>query len=405
MRMSETPEKIVVVGAGLGGIRTAEALRAEGATGLVTLVGEEPHAPYDRPPLSKQILSGRLPDDRASLRAPHELQKLGIDLRLGSKVVDADSGAVYLADGTRIGYDALVVATGVRPRRLPGQPDHPRLHVLRTLDDCRALRGSLRQAGKLLVIGGGFVGAEVAATARANDVDVTIVEELPVPFTRVLGGEMGAVCARLHREHGVRLECGRRVDEFVSDGSGIAVRLDDGRMLEADCGLVSIGAAVDDDWLRGLGVATGSGLECDEYGLVTGTSNIYAVGDIAAWRDSGAGDHRRIEHWTSATEQAAVVARRIAGREVTKSADLMPYFWSDQHGIKLQLVGHPERAEAVEILHDPGTVKGTVAGYFAGSSLIAVVTFQAPKLLAKYRALVQRGADRTAVLATAAELG
>lgn len=404
MPTSRTADGVVVVGAGLGGIRTAEALRAEGFAGAITLIGEEPHLPYDRPPLSKQILSGRLPDDRASLSTTAELRELDIDLRLNTEVVYADQTAVQLAGGTEIRYDALVVATGVRPRRLPGQPVHPRLHVLRTLDECRDLRSSLAKAGTLLVIGGGFVGAEVAATARAGGVDVTIVEELPVPFARVLGEEVATRWAQLHRDNGVTLECGVRVAEFTTRDDGITVRLDDGRTLDADCALVSVGTSIDHAWLRGLGLATGSGLTCDEHGLVAGTSNVYAVGDIAAWRNGTHDDCRRIEHWTSATEQAAVVAQRIAGVEITKSADSMPYFWSDQHGIKLQLVGRPELANAVEILRDPGTIKGTIAGYFQDGTLTAAATFQAPKALAHFRGLVAQGADRTAAMAKAAEL-
>lgn len=404
MSTSRTSDSVVVVGAGLGGIRTAEALRAEGYPGAITLIGEEPHPPYDRPPLSKQILSGRLSEDRASLGTTAELRQQDIDLRVNSEVVHADQTAVHLADGTSVAYEVLVIATGVRARRLPGQPDHPRLHMLRTLGDCRALRESLAEAGSLLIIGGGFVGAEVAATARALNLRVTITEELPLPLARVLGADVAARCAQLHRDNGVTLECGTRVAGFTRHADRIGVQLDDGRTLDADCVLVSVGTAIDDEWLRGLDLATGSGLTCDERGLVVGTSNVYAVGDIAAWRKTGQESCRRIEHWTSATEQAAVVAQRIAGIDVTKSADTTPYFWSDQYGVKLQLVGRPEHATSIEILRDPGTVKGTVAGYFDGSSLVAVATLQAPKALAVYRGLVQQGADRAAALAKVVEL-
>ncbi|HET9254123.1 MAG TPA: FAD-dependent oxidoreductase [Pseudonocardiaceae bacterium] len=394
---------VVIVGAGLGGLRTAESLRAEGFTGRITLIGDELHEPYDRPPLSKQILAGRWPEERARLHRG-ELAELGLSLRLGTRAAGADQASVELEDGTRLRYDALVVATGVRPRRLPGQPDHPELHVLRTLEDCRGLRDSLSRARSLLVIGAGFIGAEVAATARTAGLEVTMLEALPVPFARVLGERMGQLCARLQTDNGVTVRCGARLTGFTTSDSGIAAQLADGTVVRADCGVVGVGTVIEAGWLAGLGVPTDGGLRCDVSGLVEGTGNVYAVGDIAAWRHPAVGDQPRIEHWTSATEQAAVVARRITGAPITRHADAVPYFWSDQHGLTLQLLGRCELATSVEVLHDPGVVKGTVAGYFADGRLVAVLAFHAPRLLNRYRALVAAGAPEQEVWSTAAEL-
>jgi 3-phenylpropionate/trans-cinnamate dioxygenase ferredoxin reductase subunit len=396
-------EQVVVVGAGLGGLRTVESLRAEGFSGRVSLVGDEPHQPYDRPPLSKQILAGQWPEQRAVLHRG-ELADLDISLHLGTSAVSVDGAAVELSDGTRIHYDSLVVATGVRPRRLPGQPDHPELHVLRTLDDCRGLRDSISRARSLLVVGAGFIGAEVAATARAADLDVTMLEALPVPFARVLGEQMGQLCAQLQTDNGVTLRCGVRLENFPDSDGGIAARLADGSIVRADCGVVGVGTVVDGRWLAGLKVSTEGGLPCDATGLVEGTDNVYAVGDIAAWRRPTVGNRPRIEHWTSATEQAAVVAQRIAGVEITRQADTVPYFWSDQYGLTLQLVGHCDLATSVEVLHDPGVIKGTVAGYFADGALVAALAFHAPRLLNRYRRLVAAGASEHEVWSTAAEL-
>jgi NADPH-dependent 2,4-dienoyl-CoA reductase/sulfur reductase-like enzyme len=396
-------ERVVIVGAGLGGVRTVEGLRAAEFSGQITLVGDERHEPYDRPPLSKQVLAGQWPEERARLHRG-ELTELGIGWHRGRSAVDVDGSAVELDDGTRLRYDVLVVATGVRPRRLPGQPDHPELHILRTLDDCRGLRDSLSRAHSLLVVGAGFIGAEVAATARTAGLEVSMLEALPVPFARVLGEQMGQLCAQLQRDHGVTVRCGVQLTELAGNGGGIAARLADGSTIHADCGVVGVGTVIDAGWLAGLGVATDGGLRCDVAGLVEGTGNVYAVGDIAAWRHPTLGAAPRIEHWTSATEQAAVVAQRIAGQPITRQADAVPYFWSDQYGLTLQLVGRPTLATSIEVLHDPGMIKGTVAGYFADGQFVAVLAFQAPRLLNRYRKLVAAGASEPEVWSTAAEL-
>jgi len=411
-------EQVVVVGAGLGGLRTVESLRAAGFPGRISLIGDEPHEPYDRPPLSKELLAGTWPEQRATLYRG-KLSELDVSLHLGTAAVGVDATAVDLADGNRLGYDALVVAIGVRPRQLPGQPDHPELHLLRTLEHCRALRDSISRARSMLVIGAGFIGAEVAATARTAGLEVTMLEALPVPFERILGAQMGELCARLQADHGVTVRTGVQVAQFVDPqgdpagnavaGAGrtsgaVAVRLADGSTVGADCGVVGVGTVIDSAWLDGLGLAIGNGLACDGTGLVEGTGNVYAVGDVAAWPDPTFGDRRRIEHWTSATEQAMVVAQRITGREITRPADVLPYFWSDQYGLKLQLIGRPDRASTVELLHDPGVIKGTVAGYFAEGTLVAALAFHSPRLLNRCRALVREQATEHQVRATLSEL-
>lgn len=403
--------RVVVIGAGLGGLRTAEALRGAGHTGPITLIGDEQHAPYDRPPLSKQVLAGTWDEQRATLRDGAALAALDLDLRLGIRATGADTRVVELADGTRLEHDVLVVATGVRPRPLPGQPEHPRVHLLRTLDDCRALRAGLAGARSLVVVGGGFIGAEVAATARATGLDVTIVEALDQPLERVLGAEMGALCARLHRDNGVTVHTGAGVEALAADGDGVTVGLaaaaagrGPGGELRGDQVVVGLGTVPDTGWLAGLGADPAGGLPCDTRGLVDGTTNVYAVGDVAAWRHPVTGERRRDEHWTSAGEQAVVVARRITGAEITREAGALPYFWSDQYGLKLQLVGRADPEGTVRVLHDPGVIKGTVAGWFRDGLLVGALAFHAPRLLNRYRQLVLTGADERAVRRTTAEL-
>jgi NADH dehydrogenase FAD-containing subunit len=219
---------------------------------------------------------------------------------------------------------------------------------------------------------------------------------------------MGQLCAQLQTDQGVTVRCGAQLREFAADAGGIVARLADGSTMHADCGVVGVGTVIDGEWLAGFGIPTEGGLRCDVAGLVQGTDNVYAVGDIAAWRHVAAqpplGDRPRIEHWTSATEQAAVVAARIAGKPVTRQANDVPYFWSDQYGLTLQLVGRSDLATSVEVLHDPRTIKGTVAGYFADGRLVAVLAFQAPRLLNRYRPLVAAGVSEQEVRSTAAGL-
>lgn len=404
MSTHAVPAHVVVVGAGLAGLRTVETLRTEGYAGRISLVGAEPHPPYDRPPLSKEILAGKWPDERATLRDTAGLAELEVEAHLGVAATGVDEDVVELSDGTRLDYDALVVATGVRARRLPFQPEHPRIHLLRTLEDCVSLRSSLSEARSLLLIGAGFIGAEVAATARGAGLEVTIVEALPRPFERVLGEQMGELCAQLQRDNGVDVRAGVRPERFVEAGERVGVRLVDGSELSADCAVVGIGTVPGNGWLAGLGIAADEPLSCDDRGLIDGAPGVYAVGDVAAWHQPTRGDVLRLEHWTSATEQAGVVARRIAGTEITREADVVPYFWSDQYGLKLQLVGRPELAERVEVLHDPGTIKGTVGGYFAEGRLVAALGFHAPRPLMRYRKLVEAGADEPEVRETALRL-
>jgi 3-phenylpropionate/trans-cinnamate dioxygenase ferredoxin reductase subunit len=386
------PEHVLVVGAGLGGLRTVEQLRARGYEGRISLVGAEVHAPYDRPPLSKQVLTGDWPPERTTLRTVEELENLGVRTHLGLRAVALRPDEVELSDGATLHADAIVVATGVVARRLPDQPDT--VHTLRTLDDALALRAALETIGSLLVVGGGFIGAEVAGSARSRGVEVTVLEALPAPSSRALGPRLGALNGRLLTEGGVDLRTGVRITGFVDGG----VALEDGGTVTADAVVVGIGGVPDLGWVEG--VDTSRGLPCGPSGRVQGLVGVWAVGDVACW------DGHRSEHWTNAGDQAAVVARDIVGERPPPAT--VPYFWSDQFGLKIQLIGRPEGATDVLPLHgtglDGGPVRGTVAGYLAGDRLVAVAGFGAARMIARYRALVADGADRAAAVELAATL-
>jgi NADPH-dependent 2,4-dienoyl-CoA reductase/sulfur reductase-like enzyme len=386
----------VVVGAGLGGVRTVERLRSSGFEGAVSLVGAETHPPYDRPPLSKQVLAGAWPPERIVLRDKAALASLRVNTYLGAPAVALHEGAVEIADGTTLEGDAFVVATGADSRKLPGQPSA--VHSLRTLDDSLSLRTALEQGSSLLVIGGGFIGAEVASSATDRGLRVTVVEALPSPCERALGPTVGAVCGRLIAESGVGLRLSAELTRFVDANT---VEMAGGERLRADAVLVGVGAVPALDWLRRDNLDTSNGLACDASGRVVGAPGVWAVGDVAAWEDPLRGGHFRHEHWTSTVDQAMVVARDIVG--LGPPLPSVPYFWSDQFGLKIQGAGRPELGDSVAPLRGEGLsggeIKGTVAGYFAGDQLVAVAGFGAARWVARYQALVAKGAGRAEILA------
>jgi NADPH-dependent 2,4-dienoyl-CoA reductase/sulfur reductase-like enzyme len=401
------PEHVLVVGAGIGGLRTVEQLRSAGFQGRISLVGDEPHAPYDRPPLSKQVLTGEWAPERTALRSVGDLDELGVRAHLGMRAVALRPGEVELADGASLHADAIVVATGLAARSLPGQPAE--MHTLRTLDDALALRSALERANSLLVIGAGFIGAEVASSARTRGLAVTVLEALPVPSARALGEELGGLTGRLMREAGVELRTGVQIDGFVAaEDTGIGVVLADGASVAADVAVVGIGGVPRLEWMGGAaGAAPGAGLPCGPTGRVDGRPGVWAVGDVAAWTDPTHGDRHRHEHWTSAGDQAATVARDILGERPPPPR--VPYFWSDQFGLKIQLLGRSEHTDTLLPLHGDGlaggAVKGTVVGMLAADGrLAAVAGFGAARFVARYRPLLQEGADRAAALELAGTL-
>ncbi len=341
------PEAVLIVGAGLAGSRCAETLRAEGFAGRITVVGEEAVAPYERPALSKELLAGRKAPDDLRLRPDAFWAESGIVFLLGRRVetIDVRARAAVLRGGLALRWDALVLATGARARRILMGDMPAGVHHLRTLDDALALRGDLRAGSRLVVVGAGFVGAEVASTARGLGVDVTLIDVEP-PFRRHLGAEVAAMLASRYREHGVRLELGTGLAgiDASSHGRVRSVILADGRRIPCDTVLVGVGAVpaaeLDPSGSTGVGVAV------DARGRTT-VPGVYAAGDVASVWKPWLGARLRVEHWTGAAGQGAAVARAILGLDATY--DDTPYFWSDQFGLRLQHVGHAADWAAVEI--------------------------------------------------------
>jgi 3-phenylpropionate/trans-cinnamate dioxygenase ferredoxin reductase component len=375
---------VVIVGAGLAGSRCAETLRAEGFDGRILLVGDEDLPPYERPALSKEYLAGER--ERIALRPPAHWDEREIELVLGQRVDQLDLARRTYAGGPPA--DALVIATGARARELPGHTP-PGVHTLRTAADADRLRGELSGARRLAIVGAGFVGAEVASTARALGVEVTLVDLTPTPLARVLGEAAGEVLARRYRAHGVDLRMGVGLSRIrtSADGRVAALELADGSFVDCDVALIAIGAMPASELLGG----DAGGIETDACGR-TAHPGVFACGDVAsAWRPS-MGAHVRVEHWTSAAGQAAAVAHAILGR--TRPHDDLPYFWSDQFGLRLQHVGHPHGWETTELEGDESSF--CVRFHDGRRNLLGALVANRPREIGALRREVLAGAQALA---------
>jgi NADPH-dependent 2,4-dienoyl-CoA reductase/sulfur reductase-like enzyme len=379
---------VTVVGASLAGVSTARALREQGFDGRLTLVGDEPHPPYDRPPLSKDYLAGTAERAELDLLTSAD-DALEVDWRLGCTAVGLDTAgrAVLLAGGERLVSDAVVIATGARARRLPG-PTPAGVHTVRTVDDATALRAELVPGARLVLIGGGFIGAEIASTARALGVDVVVVEALATPLAGPLGADIGRVCAGLHADNGVRLLTGVGVERVLGDGRVRAVRLVDGRELPADVVVVGIGATPCVDWLAGSGLAidpVGGGVRTDAH-CATDVAGVLAVGDCASPYRRYAGGGLRLEHWTNALKQPATAAATLLGRPGAPSPDHeVPYFWSDQYDSRLQFAGHRVDGDQVEIVEGDVEARNFLAVYRRNGEPVAVFAMNRPRPFGRWR--------------------
>ncbi|WAU84325.1 FAD-dependent oxidoreductase [Streptomyces sp. Qhu-G9] len=384
--------RIVVVGASAAGLAAAETLRREGYDGTLTLIGDEPHAPYDRPPLSKQILASEWHHDRLALRPPDDLAALDLELRLGTAATGLDPGgrAVLLADGTRVPYDGLVVATGVRPRRLPGDGT---AHVLRTLDDALALRDGLGAGRRLVVVGAGFLGAEAAAVARRLGTAVTLLEPAPVPLAHAVGDEVGRVLAAAHLDHGVDLRTGVRVAAVTEVG----VRLVGGELVEGDEVLVAVGSLPNTEWLAGSGLTVDDGLVCDQY--CEAAPGVYAAGDVARWYNPLFGTPMRVEHRTNAAEQGMAAARNLLHPQARKPFAPVPYFWSEQYGLKVQAYGLLRGHDEVAVVEGDLDERRFTVAYRTGDRLTGVLALGMPPKAVRGRrqAIAARSPWRDAV--------
>jgi NADPH-dependent 2,4-dienoyl-CoA reductase/sulfur reductase-like enzyme len=414
-------EHVVVVGGSLAGLRACETLRTEGFAGRISFVGAEPEVPYDRPPLSKKLLAGEWDAERVRLRRPEEFESLNLERYLGVRATGVDLAAQRIRlDGpdapATLGYDALVIATGAAARRLPGQPELAGIVELRTLADCLAMRDRLAAGTRLVVIGAGFIGLEVAATAATRGCHVTVLEAAPAPLVRGLGAEMGAAVASVHARHGVEIRCGVGVAGWVACDGGVAgVELADGEVVAADVVLVAIGVAPCTGWLADSGIVVRDGIVCldtlqvvtDEVGAGVG---VFAAGDVVRWPNHVFDGHddveMRVEHWTNAAEQGAAAAKNAlawsrGAEQVAYQA--VPFVWSDQFDSRIQIVGRPHGGDDVAVI--AGSTDGAFAALFGWQGrLRAALGVSMPKLVMPFRTLIANGASWDDALARAAEL-
>ncbi len=389
-------ESIAVVGASLAGLRAVETLRREGFDGRLTLIGAEPHLPYDRPPLSKVMLAGEWDETKLSLRA-NPYDDLDLDLRLATRAAGLDLDparrAVLLDDGSRVAADGILLATGSQARTMDGLPGNELDGVctLRTVDDARDIATRLDASPRVVVVGAGFIGSEVAATCRGRGLDVTVLEALPQPMVRGLGPMLGAVCAQLHRDHGVDLHLGAGVEGFEGDGRVERVRLVDGRTVDADLVIVGIGVVPVTGWLEGSGLTLDNGVVCDA--TLRAAPGVVAAGDVCRWPNPLFDDElMRLEHWTNAAEQGVAAALRLvrtgpdeAGAEPFAP---VPFVWSDQYDVKIQSAGRFTGEDEVAIVHGTTEEYRFVALFGRAGRLIGALAFSRPRNLMQYRRMI-----------------
>ncbi len=393
-------DSVAIIGASLAGMRAAAALRDEGFSGSIVVVGEEHHHPYDRPPLSKQFLAGKWDESRISLVPPGKIEQLGLKLRLGHRAValDVHGHEIELDDGTVVRFDKALIATGSHPRTLPGVEQSDTVVTLRTLDDSRRLASMIRPGTRLVVVGGGFIGSEVAATASSIGATVTVLEALAVPLARVLGEQVGRAAASLHEAHGVRVRTGTGVVGIAQPEAGPVVSLDDGSTLAADVVVVGIGIVPTTGWLEGSGLEIDNGVVVDS--TLHATEDVLAAGDVARWQDLSNARAVRAEHWTNAAEQGAAAARNLlAGRGSAEPFITVPYIWSDQYDVKIQVLGDPGPDDDVRVVDGSFEEGRFVAVYGRSGRLAAAVGFGRPRQLMGFRPLLSDGATFDQALA------
>jgi NADPH-dependent 2,4-dienoyl-CoA reductase/sulfur reductase-like enzyme len=377
---------VVVIGGSLAGLRAVETLRTGGYEGNITVIGAEPHPPYDRPPLSKRLLSGEWETDRILLRKSDDMGSLDATWLSGVAATrfDAAGRSVHLSDGSDMGFDGAIIATGAAPRHLPGQEAHEHVVVLRTLDDAIDLRSRISDGDKrVVVIGAGFIGLEVAATAQQLGNQVVVLEGAPAPLTRALGVEMGAAVAACHADHGVEIRCDVNVEGFAPG----AALVDGGWHEPADVVVVGIGVAPSTGWLAGSGLEVRDGVVCGP-DLNVGVPYVYAAGDVARWHNPLFDEEMRIEHWTNAAEQGALAATNLLSedsQQPTQPYAPVPFFWSEQYDRMIQFLGRAAPDDDVQIVAGSVDERRFAAIYGRAGKMRGVLGLNMPRHVMPFR--------------------
>ena len=413
--MERQLDQVVIVGASLAGLNAAETLRTEGFDGAITMIGDEPQLPYDRPPLSKQLLTGEWDVDHLPLRSRDEFAGLDLEFLGGRSAVGLDLSArtVELENGERIGFDGLIIATGARALTLPFGHELAGVHTLRDQADALRIRDDLSPGGRIAVIGAGFIGAEVASSARTRGLDVTMIEALDAPMLGPLGEQLAAWATELHRAAGVRLECNATVANLLGGERVEAVELVDGTRIEADTVVVGIGVRPNIEWLADSGLTIGDGVLCDQH--CRAAPRVFAAGDVARWPNGLFGPFAysepqrtmRIEHWTNAVEQGMAAARNLlleARDQPLEAFAPVPYFWSDQHGLSIMASGITSPRDAFQLVHGTLESKRFAAIYGLRGYLSGVVVVGWPRMLRRYQGMIRDRVTWEEALASAREV-
>jgi len=384
-------DSVLIIGASVAGVGAANELRRCGFSGRITLVDAQAHLPYDRPPLSKGTIYGQEAIPDLQFHDRDHYTRTNIDLQIGTaaQMLDLDTRTIVLESGQRLTADRIIVATGARARPFPPNRCTGTVHLLRDLDDATRLRALLRPGKRLVVIGGGFIGAEVASTAAGLGLNVVVIEAARLPFERVLGSQVAARLASLHVEAGVELLCGVSVERIENSGCGQRVFIAGDLRIDADVVVAGLGSLPNVEWLASSGLEISNGILCDEQGR-TRSLGIFAAGDVAAWHDPFNGKHVRHEHWTAAREQARIVAQSISGSVVTPWRDFVPYFWSDLYGVRLQMLGSAVDADDIRIVHQDEEKRAFVVEYRKAGELTGVVGSNAGARTMRYGSKLAR---------------
>ena len=397
--MSNTPNRIVIVGASLAGARAAHSVRAAGHDGPLTLIGAEPHLPYDRPPLSKEFLTGEQDPGSLALDPDGAYDEIDVEFLASTYAVglDTESRTVSIAPAAggsaeTLPFDGLVIATGAAARSLRGTEGIAGVHTLRTLDDSMAIREGLRAGARVAVVGGGFIGSEVAASAVARGCEVTVIEAAPAPLMRGLGAEMGSRVGALHGDNGAELRLGVGVEGVLGTDRVEAVAMADGSRVGADLVVVGIGVVPNTSWLEGSGLQIDNGVVCDAT-LCCGPPGVYAVGDVArapnGWLAPWHGDAPiRVEHWTAAVEHGMAVGRNLVAPDEAEPYHSVPFVWSDQYDARIQIAGHPDADDDVEVLVGTPSQRSLLAGYRRDGRLSGVMALDAIRPFVRFRRLL-----------------
>jgi NADPH-dependent 2,4-dienoyl-CoA reductase/sulfur reductase-like enzyme len=383
---SQTDNHLVVVGASLAGLRAVEAARAEGFDGRITLIGDESRLPYDRPSLSKDLLQPDGPVDPLGLAGSEKLDAADVELALGQKAISLDVFNRTIETSTdQYRYTSAVLATGSSAVLLPGLHDLEGVMVMRTFEDALAVRAALDDAARTVIIGGGFIGAEVASAARKRDLAATIVEAAPAPLVRAVGPEMGEALATLHERFGTNVHCRTSVVTLEGHRHVEAVVLSDGQRLPADLVIVGIGSTPNVSWLEASGLEIDNGVVCDSF-LRTSSPDVFAAGDIAHWHNALFDRTMRIEHYTSAGEQGARAARNAVNPESMQTYETVPYFWSDWYDHRIQFVG----VLSQDVIVASGNLADShfVALYRDGGKIVGALTLNGQRQIMKYRRMI-----------------